>query len=499
MEIMSAHADPYGPFFGSYAFMSFSKVCHSWRDLSLTSPMLWKQISTRYPSAALVALERSTDSGFYLVIPDGTRSEIATPVLEAVAKEAHRLRRLYLPSDILKRSDGSIHPMLLPLTNSSAPLLETLETVKMRGDGSCVQLPVLFAGNTPQLRCLRIQYMWPSVQGLTLANLRELSFCGKKRMQISLSISSLLDLLEASPLLELLHIAKVEWQPAEEGDTRRVNLEHLRSIDLGPTSASTTSEIISRLDTPECALRLKVWLERYDDSKFHVGVPPEHELLAEHYLHHVRKMHVEFLSGYDAVMIHGATATLPFEIRCVLEGGTVQNLGDMDAIAATVFQAVVNAFDLTDLEEFALTEMRSNTRWTGFTRQVWTSMFCRMPNLRTFHITMDSCYDEGFSRSILSALSSPEQLSGHVLCPGLEDLFVVGDKTWSSLQCYTLAEERHNRGHPLKRVSMRLPHYASFANPDDTDLPLLRKYVPKVDLEPEDIAFPDWPDTQLTV
>ena len=75
---------------------------------------------------------------------------------------------------------------------------------------------------------------------------------------------------------------------------------------------------------------------------------------------------------------------------------------------------------------------------------------------------------------------------------------MVGDKTWSSLQCYTLAEERHKRGHPLKRVSMRLPHYASFANPDDTDLPLLRKYVEKVDLEPEDITFPDWPDTLFT-
>ncbi|KAJ3527213.1 hypothetical protein NM688_g8159 [Phlebia brevispora] len=106
---------------------------------------------------------------------------------------------------------------------------------------------------------------------------------------------------------------------------------------------------------------------------------------------------------------------------------------------------------------------------------------------------MDSSYDEGFSRSILAALS--EVHGEHMLCPLLENLFVVGDKTWSSLQCYTMAEERHRRNHPLKRVSMCLPHYASFANPDDTDLPLLRKYVETVDLEPTDITFPAFPDT----
>ena len=57
-----------------------------------------------------------------------------------------------------------------------------------------------------------------------------------------------------------------------------------------------------------------------------------------------------------------------------------------------------------------------------------------------------------------------------------------------------MAEERHKAGHPLKRVSMRLPHYASFDNPDDTDLPLLRRYVETVNLEPVDIEFPGWPD-----
>ena len=56
LEIQNSYADPYGPYFGSYAFMSYAKVCYAWRHLALNSPMLWKQISTKYPTAALVAL-----------------------------------------------------------------------------------------------------------------------------------------------------------------------------------------------------------------------------------------------------------------------------------------------------------------------------------------------------------------------------------------------------------------------------------------------------------
>ena len=218
LEIQNSFADPYGPFFGSYAFMSYAKVCHTWRHLALTSPMLWKQISTKYPTAALVALERSADAGIHLVIPEGSKPEIAKQVLEAVATHSHRLRRLYLPSDILKKSDGTIDAMLLPLINSPAPLLETIDTVKMRGEGGCVPLPVLFAGQTPRLRRLHIQYMRPLVSSVTMRNLRDLSFCGKKRLQISMTISELLDLLEAAPMLQLLEARKVNWEPAAEED-----------------------------------------------------------------------------------------------------------------------------------------------------------------------------------------------------------------------------------------------------------------------------------------
>ncbi|KAJ3519179.1 hypothetical protein NM688_g9339 [Phlebia brevispora] len=131
-EIMSEYGDPFHALYGSYDFFTFAKVCHSWRQLVLATPALWRQISARYPSAALTALERCGDAGFFLVIPEGTPQEIAEPVIKAVANEAHRLRELYLPSNILKREDGSMDPMLQPLVDTPAPLLERIETIKVK-------------------------------------------------------------------------------------------------------------------------------------------------------------------------------------------------------------------------------------------------------------------------------------------------------------------------------------------------------------------------------
>ena len=84
--------------------------------------------------------------------------------------------------------------------------------------------------------------------------------------------------------------------------------------------------------------------------------------------------------------------------------------------------------------------------------------------------------------------------SGNLFCPHLESIDVYGDKTWSSLQCYAIAMARSEKGTPLKRVSMKLSHYATFADSSETDLPLLRKYVETVNLEPQDIVFPDFPN-----
>lgn len=495
-ELQEDQWNPLDHNFGAYRYMAITKVCHSWRQVALNAPILWRQLSTRYPTAATTALERSADAGVCFVIPHGYEEGDKTAALvKALAAQIHRLRWLYIPSTMLKTSDGNPDPRLTPLIENPAPMLEILETIKVRGEGESRPLPTMFKGKTPLLNRLRVHYLYPQLNSLNMSCIKFLSFCGKKRVTLSIPVSSLVDILEKCPRLEVLKIEKVTWQSAADEDKRKVKLDHLRYLELGRASGSVVADIVGRIDAPEFSMKLKVWLDRYEDNKFYMGVPQEHELDFAHPLRDVRKLYVQFLNGYEGICIYGATKTYPFEIHGLLEDSTISNLGDMDNIAGTVFQSIVRAFDFANIEEFALSEMRTHSRWTGFTKKVWGDLFKRAPNLKSFYITTDASYDEGFARAILAALVTPDERSGRLHCPALENLFVSGDKTWSSLQCYVMAEERSKAGTPLKRVSMRLPHYASFSDPEDTDLPMLRRYVEKVDLDPVDITFPDFPDT----
>lgn len=496
LDIQESEWNPLHHAFGAYRYLAVAEVCHTWRQVALSAPILWRQLSARYPDMALAALERSLDAGICFVIPPNYQDGDKTATLiKAVAAQTRRLRWLYLPSTMLKTSDGNIDPAILPLIEAPAPMLEIFETIKVRGLGDCRPLPVLFKGETPCLNRLRVQYLSPQLTSVSPSKLKFLSFSGKKRLLLSITVSQLLDLLEKCPLLEILKTEKVSWQPAADDDKRKVRLEHLKYLELGRTNGSIISDIVGRIIAPDYAMKLKVWLERYDENRFHIGVPPEHELEFDHPLRDVRKLYLEYLNGYEGVCIKGATGASPFEIHALLEDTTVANVGDMDAIAGSVFQSVARTFDTEHLEEFAIFEMRTHARWTSFTKKAWSALFKRAPRLRSLYVTTDMSYDEGLVRAILAALVAPDERTGRLLCPALENLFVNGDKTWSSLQAYVMAEERASAGHPLKWVSMRLSHYASFHEPEDTDLPMLRKHIERVDFDPPEISFPNYPDT----
>jgi hypothetical protein len=494
LELQNRECCPLDVDFGSYRHMSFARVCHNWRDVAISAPILWTELSTRYPDAALAALERSAEAGICLVIHSADEhSPKTTALINAVAAQAHRLRSLHLPSTMLKRVDGTMDPTILPLIEAPAPMLKSLETTKIRGEGDCRPLPTLFKGDVPCLERLQVHYLSPQLNSVTYAGLKFLSFCGKKQKQLDMSVALLVDILKQTPRLEALRARKVNYLPAPDDDTRKVRLDHLRYLELGRAKGSIMADVVGRIIAPEYSMKLSIWLDRYEDNKFHIGIPPEHQLDFDHPLRDIKKLYFHYLNGWEGICFYGQTKTYPFTIHCLLEDSTVANLGDMDSIAGTVFQSATKSFDLSNVEEFAMQEYRSHSRWTGFTKKVWEELFKRAPKLKSFYITTDMSYDEGFARAILAALASSDESSGKLLCPALENIFVVGDRTWSSLTCYVMAEDRAKAGHPLKRVSMRLSHYASFHDTDDTDLPMLRRHVEKVDLEPEDITFPEFP------
>ncbi|CCM04718.1 uncharacterized protein FIBRA_06906 [Fibroporia radiculosa] len=489
LEIQDDDDSPLHSTFGCNNWVRLAHVCHRWRSIAFACPLLWTRISTRYPEAVLACLSNSADAPLSLFVSVGVSTETMAYVIGATMPHAGRIRHLYLPSTF---ENTDLRQTLAPILQSPMPTLETLHVYKVAMDSDCFPLPRLFAGQATQLTTLKLCYTFPESDSVSFANVRRLLIRGKKRKPITIELPRLFEILEACPNLEELRTVKASFTESEDDERplRRLRLEHLRVLDLTRCSPHVVADIFRHLIIPECAIRFYTWLERAADFTFRFGIP---ELLDESsHLREITKLHVEYTSASDLITIQGMTRTAPFHIVASIPSGS--DMGEMSTIAGHLLLSIVRTLDLSCLEEFIIAESYYHRVHLGFTRRGWAEVFERMPQLKTLHIRIDSMNDAGFSRSILSALSTVKEITGNLHCPLLETITMVNDKTWSSLQCYLLAVERAKRGHPLKKVSMRLPYYENFEDIVDTDLPAMRQVIESVDLDPPSIDRPAFPD-----
>ncbi|KAI0949950.1 hypothetical protein AcW1_006176 [Taiwanofungus camphoratus] len=472
--------------FGSCPWKYLAHVCYRWRAIALACPLLWTQISTRHPDAALTCLERSMDASLSLMIWENAVSE-PSRVLGAVQSHVGRIRRLYLPSSLI---ESEIDKVLSPILQSPAQSLEMLYIYKVRSENDCFALPPIFDCQTPHLTTLKLCYAFPEMRSLTYANLKQLYIKGKKSKPALMDVSRLLEVLEACPHLQLLNVAKVNVVSSTEEKFRMLQLDNLRLLDITRCSPVVVENLVSRLLLPHCAIRIHVQLERAADSTFHFGIPKD--LHETHHLHEIKRLHLEHRSASDRITIHGSTVSNLFQVIVKIPSDGIEEIA---TIAGPFLLSVVRTLDLSSLEEFAISELNCSCPHLHFTRKTWIEVFERMPLLKTLHIRRD-CTDEGFCRAVLSALTTPNAVTGKFLCTDLETLTVVNDNTWSSLQCYLLAQHHANHGKPLRRVSMRLPFYENVEEIEDTDIPQLRQLIEVVDLDPppiDNLGFPSVP------
>ncbi|EMD38281.1 hypothetical protein CERSUDRAFT_64544 [Gelatoporia subvermispora B] len=485
--LVEEYDSPLNVDFGSNTWNHVAHVSHYWRGVALSSPTLWTQISTRYPQSALACLKRSCDAPITFVIHRriGTSDELPSEVLSAVLSHVGRLCRVYIPCIMLHNSAGEICEEIAPLLRQPAPMLHTLYVYKISSHEGFQTLPTLFQAATPCLRTLVVCFMRPTLESLAYTQLRKLFIRGRKRDRLMLDTSHLLKILQKCPQLEVLKLFKAGLQASGE-DLPRIQLPNLRLVDLARTSASVLVDFVGHIESPKCAMCLSVSPEKcVNTNSYLFGVP--NDLEHQHAFRDIKVLHVEFKSDYNSVRLTGATQHAPFEIYA----SSGEGLDDIPASATHLLRSIAKTFDLASLEEFSIAEGAYSHAFGGLTRSTWVEVLERMPMLQTLHIR--SCQDAAFSRGILSALSTPTGVTSRLLCPKLEVLSIADDKHWSSLQCYTLAEERLKRGSPMKRLSLRLPTYEHFEDVEDTDLPVLRKVIESVELDPPNIESPVFP------
>ena len=427
------------------------------------------------------------DAPLSFVIDSRATVSSAQDVVDRVLPNMHRMRQLFMPWTLLYDDNGNISPLVSGLINAPAPLLETFHLYHVRNDGKCFPLPPVFGGNTPRLAVLKLSYSYPQMDSISFSNLRELYIKGRKRDLITIELATLMDMLEACPVLEVLVTVKARFvknQPLEtsEGEPlRQIRLDNLRRIDIARCAASVVTDLFSRLIVPNCQLRISVWLERRTDFRFVFGIP---EALGDgHPLRDIRKLQVAYRSQNGGFLLEGMTGGHPFQVSATIPGGS--DIGDMPTVSGQVLLSVARTLELGALEEFTISETSFYHPHVGFSKEVWVQVLSRMPVLRALHIRLQSITDSGFCRAILSALASPDEITGKLACPLLETITLVDDKTWSSLQWWKFAKTRKEQGCALKHLSLCLPHYENVEDMADTDLGALREVVETVDLDPK--------------
>ena len=248
------------------------RVCRYWHNV-LMSPELWSDIDLDQVEAAQIFLSRSKG------VPVDVRStrshkEIQLTILSTCPS---RIRSLNI-------SLGAVSWHLLTnFSNTPAPLMRHLRIACGRRTG-CSQLPsTLFTGNLPSLRSLVLFNISSDFTHLVLPNLTTFELRGVTDSDVALSLSSLLDFLERSPLLESLHFNYHSNYDDTVAPKRVITLHRAKSIHISGrplTPTDTSRGLLAHLLLPSgVAVDLEVYIHGSDTDVVARAIPLHYDLI----------------------------------------------------------------------------------------------------------------------------------------------------------------------------------------------------------------------------
>ncbi|KAH8100106.1 hypothetical protein BXZ70DRAFT_1008615 [Cristinia sonorae] len=525
-----------------YDLMTLQQVCRLWRDIIQTLPSLWRIIV--FPNrldmidyrAACKGPEADSDgdeaSGDEEDIPElttrvvkcFTRRSKSHPLfvygttfygLEAIAEEASRFKHLQIAYDMAERDAQSLRPHLakaLSLLHQPAPQLETLDlnivprnnNWKTSMGGS--PLPMLFSGETPRLRKLRLAGFAPWT-GNNFHSLTHICVTGFSHFGMPPSdIRELFELLRHSPGLEELYLTHLMPWIHSGGDTTEYPIVNettvirpggLRRIAVSDCYPWQFTHLFSRLRIPSGAsLSLKNIVRNREKPSDTVDVfalyHDQFENLAE--LHSMA-----VFRGLTATVVgpHGAVRVSPKPYE--------EPMSSLYTLTKCPY--------LQNIQHLWLYGEGKVDRG----KDPWYQVLSGMPVLRTIHVHRRTATD------ILHALTpgfADEPLTepychAAVICRKLQGFFMLGpwDKDMAYPDLLRCAEIRFSHGYPFKQV--RVKHLSLYEEPESppdwsgAKLDALRSYVetvefnvdcplmelpPDVNTRNDDLYWPRWDD-----
>ncbi|KAF5358817.1 hypothetical protein D9758_008568 [Tetrapyrgos nigripes] len=371
-------------------------VCRQWRGILATSPHLWSTIDSGLIPATFLKRSMAAPLTVYL----GVRAqEISHKLLTNVLHNSSRLEEFHLSTD---GWDGAPIYQSLSSFSSAAPLLTSLTILTDGEQAIDGVLPVVFAGETPNLRqlCLKHFTSWPSNSFECLTHL-----CLYNQHESSRpTTSAFLDFLASSPRLQNLSL--VQAGPTRSDDApiprdKHVSLPFLKEFNIGDwPSAQLISRLLTHLMLPSTT-DMYIWGDPLNNTDDDLSLLLPADISCLRNIHDIKRW---YFARQPRVILD-----TPF----IAVTGSPRTLYMYGTFSYSQIHPVISSYPLGQVHTLGVRD--SCGMGNRMPQTMWTEIFEKVPLLESLQILAFRSFS--ITRTVLTALmpygspSSPSVLS----------------------------------------------------------------------------------------
>ena len=385
------------------------RVCRYWHNV-LMSPEIWSDIDLDHIGVAQIFLSRSKGVPINIRI---TQSP-GEMQLSTLSDCSSRIRSL----DITFRAVSKC--LLTHFSNTPASLMRHL---RVGISPTYSHLPsTFFTGSLPSLRSLVLSDLSSDLTHLVLPNLTTFTMSRSTTSDTALSLSSLLDFLERSPLLENLYLNYHSRYEDPVATKRIVTLHRLESVHISGqplTPADASRGLLAHLSLPlGVMVELRINPRELETDIVARAIPLHHDLIP--CTKSIKKIEFQCMpSNFCVMAFSGDYGVLRIfaNWRVDCEAFTTRSICSFGSLDVSgVETLVVEGYD-DDLRHFTqalatLTSLRSLTLLDCDNKSLLHALRNERMSPRLQHLTMDFTHTRGTHVADLVGVAEARKLRG---------------------------------------------------------------------------------------
>jgi hypothetical protein len=232
--------------------LAYSQVCQYWRDVALSTPLLWTFPLFDFPDIAKMMLQRASDVLIPIVQVRLTPKTL--PVVLDVLRTREGIRQVMISGNHYLMKQAFTIAVEIP----SLQLMDASQAINPRRTGS-TGMPMGYGSvdmsfTSPQLMSLRLGDYFPVVKDIgpvgNLTRLCLVSHCDPR------NVRDLLDLLRHTPLLEHLELDGM-LNSRDSDSPSGIRLARMQHIIMANSNLLLMSDFLNHLDLPKCNMTVK--------------------------------------------------------------------------------------------------------------------------------------------------------------------------------------------------------------------------------------------------